>query len=210
MDFSKFDSQIEDLIKQIKDLREQLKKMRGDFMEETKEFAAKWFQDKTKKTVISKPEQAKKLGEKGLKNLKSELQEEIKKIPEIVNEHVDKNEYWMPYDESYDYKKNEISLKFDITYEIPKNIEGGIRKLFGYAGAILKKYDFITYKEYGEWEWAKEQPKFSHGFDLSKKMNGMLSQYKQSYGEYIELSEALKNTKQKRAEAEAGELWNKS
>lgn len=205
MNHSEFDADIKNLETRIGNIKSDLEKIREEFIKATKDFIEKWIQDKIKETVKSKPEFAKKIGSEGLGKIKADLGELIKKVPNIVEEHVNKNEHWAHCQE---FCKPEE--EFIASYNIPFTIKDRIRKLFGYAGEILIKYNFADTESHSEWEYDAKRPKFKYGFDISEEMESILGRYRRLYGEHERENNKLNETKRQKAKAEVEELWKKS
>lgn len=203
MDYSQFDSDIQNLEKRMENIRKDLEKYRGEFIKSTKDFIAKWIQGKVKGTIISKPGLAKKIEKEGLGKIKVELHALIQKIPNIVEEHLNKNEHWAHCKE---FCKPE---DFD-SYNISSIVKDRIRELLGYAGEILIKHKFADTGYHSEWEYGEDRPKFGYGFDISGEMDGILGGYVGLYHKFESVNNEINEIKRKKAEAEVEELWKKS
>lgn len=212
MDTSKFDVQIRNLQVRMDAMRSQMEEICKEFFEATKEFAVAWFQSCIEKEVVSQPGVTKKSGKKGLRNLKTELQSTIAKVPHIVEKHVNQDKYWVHRGQLPD--DNDLSSRFGRyqTYgrRAPEELEKGVRELLGYAGAILMKHGFVDTGECSVWEvqHGSERPRYKYGYDWSGKMNGVIQRYSGQYEELIKLDHEFKKIQQEKAEAEAKDLWN--
>jgi hypothetical protein len=87
-----------------------------------------------------------------------------------------------------------------------------VREVLGYVGSLLAEYGLAEVGEYKEWaiDYPGPHPKYRREYSWSEEMNIALMRYSELHAKLLKLSQALKEVKNQKAEAEAKSLWDKA
>jgi hypothetical protein len=211
MDISEFDKRIEHLEQQAEMLRRDMETTCRVFLNVTKEFAIEWFQTCVEKALIAQAEKTRAYGIEKLRELKGDLRELLTRTPSMVEDHLNRDEYWahrgsIPEDPDSQHWHRRVSGRR------PADLDGAIRGLFGYVGAILIKHQFAHTGEDTEWEEQPgvQEPRYRYGYDWPEPMTEAITQYGNHYGTLLRIAGELRDIKRQRIEAEAKDLWNRA
>lgn len=216
MDTSEFDPKIGNLEKEMKIFREQMEKTCDDFLIATNEFIIDWFNKSVQDSVQRNPDITKKHGIEGLRNLKSDLNDLILRVPDLVNQHLNKDAYWGHRDTISDGKEKlwgRYSL-YRALGPIDGPLDEGTRIIFGYVGEILIKYGYVSLNEtkiVNYWtSIGSNRLRYSIGYNWSEKMSEIFKKYSDQYDKLIKMDNELKSLKRNKSEAEAKNLWDQA
>ncbi len=212
IDTSGFDTKIRKLGKREAALRDQMEETCQKFLQVTSEFAIEWFQSRVQQEVTSRPKLAKQLGVKRLRQIKSELKALVPEAPNIVNKHINPEKYWahrgaLP-DNSDDH---EVVWRYRIRGRRgPDELQGAVRQLLGYAGAILVKHGIANTERRDDWDvdGGGGLPRYKYGYEWSDNMMNVMRRYSELYDEWLKLHQESKKVQRQKDEAEAKDLWD--
>ena len=162
--------------------------------------------------MTSRPGLAKQLGVKRLHQIKSDLKALVSEAPDIVNKHINPERYWAhrgaPPDKSSDH---EVASRYMIRgSRSPDELEGAVKQLLGYAGAILVKHRIANTERRDDWDidGGGGLPRYKYGYLWSDNMMNVMRRYSELYDEWLKLHQELKEVQQQKGEAEAKDLWD--
>ncbi|KMY50292.1 hypothetical protein [Peribacillus loiseleuriae] len=202
---SNYESVINDVINKMEEVRIRFKKAAVPYVKE-------WMGHTARNEIKENPELAEKVGEKRLKELKSEVNALIENAASLIDVHLDNTTIWWHLNDQQDrsyYENNRI----------PDDIEKAIKYIFGQLGVVLSKDGFINLsstsgqQKYKAWiesgnKYMDEKPIFPYAIIIPKEMKAIFIEYQtliKSAQEKIKTIEALKK-EQKQTEVAA--LWD--
>lgn len=109
MDTSNFDADIQRFETELETLRQEMDEVRDRFFVATEPFASDWISTKVEQEVKKNSDLTLQKGREGIGKLKSELNDLVARVPELVAKHVGRDENWahrsgdQPYDLSGNY-----------------------------------------------------------------------------------------------------------
>lgn len=213
MDTSEFDTKIGKREEEIKILREEMEKTCNEFLNEANEFTINWFKNAVKEREEGTPEITQKIGEEGLRNLNSELQTLLSKVPDLVDHYLNRDIYWghrgvIPSES--DMRSGRYSIDRDCSIEGPLN--EGTQAVLGYVGELFYKYGYFSTGnlKYIKDTWKLNPPSYLGGYEWSDKMFEIMEKYSNQYGKLIKLDDEVKQMKQRKDIAEAKNLMDKA
>jgi len=212
MQTAEFDAQISDLESQIESLKVKMEDVCRAFLLATGKFAAQWFEDRAERAVTSNPETTRKVSAERLRKMKSALERLVLRIPRIVGKHVNNDKYWAHRDEMTDDLFSYFGRYRVYGRSVPDEMDNAVREVLGYVGSLLAEYGLAEVGEYKEWaiDYLGPHPKYRREYSWSEEMNIALMRYSELHAKLLKLSQALKEVKNQKAEAEAKSLWDKA
>jgi len=211
MDVKQYEAEIEKIEGEIVALRPQLETESQKFLEETTKFAVGAFQTWTEKAIEKYPDVAKKLGVRGLGEVKSKLRKIVGNAPQFVGQCVNSNGLWS--------HRGELPERLNLgnRYEVcgrrnPDHLDVAVRQLLGYVGVILLDHGLAGDDLHSSWERTQSYPgaHYKYGYDWSGEMVESIKRYSALFDNLVSLAEALKTSQRKKIEAEAKALWDKA
>jgi hypothetical protein len=205
LDTEKYNAEIQDLKDKIETAKADMEEACKEFLKATEEFTAGWYQESVKSGLTENAKAALELGTEGLKKLKSELNDLIARLPDLVENLVNTGKW--PH-------RNELpadsSRKFGISIvkELSNNyLHDYVQKLFGHVGALLIKHGLAD----SNWDMkpGDDLPTYKVAVIWSEKMDEALRKYADVCDKWINLDNDLKKVEKKKTEAEISELWDK-
>jgi hypothetical protein len=212
MQTAEFDAQISDLESQIESLKVKMEDVCRAFLLATGKFAAQWFEDRAERAVTTNPETTRKVSAERLRKMKSALERLVLRIPRIVGKHVNNDKYWAHRDEMTDDLFSYFGRYRVYGRSVPDEMDNAVREVLGYVGSLLAEYGLAEVGEYKEWaiDYPGPHPKYRREYSWSEEMNIALMRYSELHAKLLKLSQALKEVKNQKAEAEAKSLWDKA
>ncbi len=213
MDTSDFDLAIAKHEEQDNNIREQMEKVLKDFLGATCEFVADWYQNTVERTVVENAGVTQSLGVNGLRVLKADLQELLKKVPEVAAEHLDRDSYW-PHrsDKPAEFEMHFAGYHVASRRRLPGSLDEPVRRLLGLAGNLLTKRGFARREKESEWEARIGVPglRFRYAYEPSTRMLEVLRRYSELYDSLVETRRRLEEVRWKKTEAQAKALWDEA
>ncbi len=200
-----YESVLSEIINKMEEVRIRFKRAAVPYVKE-------WMGHTARNEIKENAELAEKIGEKRLKELKSEVNALIESAVSIVDVHLDNNSIWWHLNDQQDrsyYENNRI----------PDDIEKAIKYIFGQLGVVLSKDGFINVSsaigqhKYKAWiesgnKYLDEKPIFPYAIVIPQDMKTIFIEYQtliKSAQEKIKTIEALKK-EQKQTKVAA--LWD--
>jgi len=195
------------LIKKKK-LKTTMEEIRQQFLKQSAEFIAKWYQDIVAEKVTENSENTKKLGKEKLGEMKANLKDLTSKADTIANEFLSDSRHWWhlsPSDQGghfpYEYGGND---------NYHERIEKSLRYALGKVGPMLETYGYKVdshWYEYTNYNPIKKVPHYPFHLEWSNEMKATLKNYSKMYTQAYQTYSEIKNLKKKKEEKEATDLW---
>lgn len=203
MDTSGFDKQIENINIKIDQQRRQMTPIYDEFLKEATNVLNDYYKSKTEQFVVSKPDITQKHGKEGIKKLKSDCRELLKRVPDIINKNLGINKFWSHKWEIDVLKSNYGTNHYDSVYKIGSEINRSLNDSASDLRELLTKYGYI------------EQGKVSHypsiGYiECSKGMKTIFKKYIELDEEFYKLTYELRSIENEKEKAKAKDIWNTS
>jgi len=154
MDTSEFDTKIGKLEEEMKNLREEMEKTCKDFLSAASEFIIEWSKEDVDK-IVSNSENTIKIGIEDLHKLKSDLQNFISKVPNLVDQHLNKDTYWG--------HRGIISAKWN-----SRPLEEGTKIILGHIAKIYQDYGYPMDKKIWQSQKGSSQFEYSGRLDFGQ------------------------------------------
>lgn len=216
MQISEYDSKISEAKTKKDNSLKEMESLSKNYIETYTNFLQSEFPRIVEKSVTENPETAQNLGIEKLRELKSELNEVVSKLPEIVRQQFDTDSIWehrqaLPKD----FEKESLPA-FDLTHNAGKKVSEQWHEIMGHIGQLILKYNLDNpNRDYKSWEVrGKQLPRYKYAISPmsaeAKPLGELLAQYKKKFEEYVSAyTEELKLEKQKQ-QAMAKDLWNQA
>ncbi|MBI4843314.1 MAG: hypothetical protein HY809_03190 [Nitrospirae bacterium] len=176
-----------------------------EFLKATEEYLAEWYQKCAKSGLIANAKAAVDLGTEGLRRIKGEMNDLIKKLPELIDAQVNTKKW--PHRGSL---PDDCSRKFGISFvkELrTEHLEDAVHGLFGHIGALLVRHNLSD----GDWDMkiGYELPTYRMTAAWTENMESALRKYADACDVWINLATELKKVEKKVTEAEISDLWDR-
>ena len=89
-----FEQHIAACQQQAEAYRTQMEAVQRQLVEATTRFAVDWFNEHVQQAVLANPAFTQEAGLEGLRTLKAELRALVERTPQLVAEHLDRDEFW--------------------------------------------------------------------------------------------------------------------
>jgi hypothetical protein len=206
MDTSSYDAKIQAAAAEKAALYSQVEAASRSFMQACVDFFRKDFRRRIESAVTEDPETTQSLGIEKLRALKSELNELVSKVPDIVSERLDRPDVWehrKPIPETQD--------TFDLRFRAGNNAHDELREVFGYFGQLLVKYGFETTGKDSAWESRpKAPPRYKYGMTLSKEIDEAFKTYKNLFERFVNAHQQQLRIENEKEQAIARDLWDRA
>ena len=222
MDSSNFDRDIGRFERDLDQLRQEMDQVREQFLGSITAFASEWISDQIEGEVKQNSEITLSKSRDELRAIKSELQELLERVPELVTKHVAQEEYWAhlsgkpvyPYSSDFSY--------FVHNDRLPDILAGPVKEVLGYAGQILIRHGYVREPRSdprGGGRW-RETQRFVDGtyervvvygyseIKVPRETAVIVEQYNELTHRFADLSSNLATARQRKSEAEAQDLWD--
>ncbi len=213
MDTQQFDEKTQSLTTQIEELSKITEQIQQEFLQSTQTFLAQWIRSRVENAVTRKSEVSKKLGVEGLRKLKSELNQMVDDVPQLVTKHLNVDSLWahrfkLPIDTNKEYGR------YHFYGSGPDDLNTAVRILMGYAGTLLMKYGYAEKGNRDEWDMLRQDGSqnliYKYAVHLSPDMRSKLDTYAGLYDKLITLIGELERVKEEKASYEAKNLWDQA
>jgi hypothetical protein len=212
MDTSKYDAQIQAAIDEKDTLYRQMEGTCAAYFKASNEFFHNELQRMVEREVTSKPDVTQKLGLEKLKELKAEVKELVESVPQLVSQHLDKENIWEHRSPLPEGMKKESLPGFDLIHSAGKKVSEEVREILGYGGQLIIKYGYHNSGREGEWELRGKnaRPKYRYGFSTIKEMNESMTKYKEQFKNYIAAHLKIIKLQEEKEQAIAKDLWSQA
>jgi hypothetical protein len=196
--------------------------VREQFLTSIAAFASAWIRDQVEREVKEKPEVTLSKSKDELRAIKSELQEVLDRVPELVSKHVGRDEYWAHLSGKAVYPHSSEFGYFVHQNRLPDILAKPVREVLGYARRILVKHGYVqdpSRDPRGGGRW-KEHHRFVNGtyestviygfsdIQVLRETANIVEQYNELTHRFADLSSNLAFARNRKSEAEAQDLWD--
>lgn len=205
MDIENHSPEIPETENSIEDCKSQMEDACKEFLQTTEEFLSEWYKNMVRNGLTTNAKAARDMGEDGLRKIKTELNELILKLPELVEKHVNTDK-WLHRGELPEGSHRKFGI--NLVTELRNNhLKYYIQALMGHVGGLLIKHGLADSK----WETKSgdELPTYKTPPAWAENMEGALRKYAGSCDKWITLDNDLKKTEKKKTESEISDLWDK-
>jgi hypothetical protein len=143
MESSNFDRDIERFERDLDQLRQEMDQVREQVLVSITDYASAWISDQVEREVKQNPEITLSKSKDELRAIKSELQELLERVPQLVTEHVARDEYWAHLSGKLVHPHSSEFSYFVHNDELPDILAGPVREVLGYAGQLLIDHGYV-------------------------------------------------------------------
>ena len=204
--------------KELNPLRTRMEELRLQFINETAQFAAKWFDEITRLYVTKRSDVTLSMSKEKLAEMKNRVNDLVKNADRIVRTALsDPNIWWHQAP-----RKNDSVFQYEqVGSRFPELIDKPIRRALGGLGVVLEQYGYgvtvgsaprESYQEYWyertEDYAAGPHPYFPHLLLWSGDMQHTMTQYDELFKQAMKVLLEIQKLKEEKKSRQAGELWN--
>ena len=177
------------------------------FLDRIKEFAQGFVKDRVGATVTHKPEVAKSIGMDGLRELKAETQELTERVPDLVEQRVNRDELWTHRKLPEDIYNFELNRRYSFNgYSAPSEPNDAVRHALGPVRELLVKHGFDEYDRHDY----SDRRKYGYYFEWPEDMKSALQGYAALHKEYIDVIKELRKVEREKDEFEVKNMWDEA
>lgn len=205
MDIERENAEVPETDGSIEKCKSEMEESCKEFLNATEEFVSEWYKNMIKSGLTANAKAAMDMGEDGLRKIKTELNELLSKLPELVEKHVNTKK-WLHRGELPEGSNRRFGINL-VTDLRTNHLNHYVQTLLGYIGGLLIKHGLADSK----WDTKSgdELPNYKGGCTWSEKMEGALRKYADSCDKWINLDNDLKKHEKKKAEANITDIWDK-
>ncbi|MDO8281758.1 MAG: hypothetical protein Q7U10_03925 [Thermodesulfovibrionia bacterium] len=205
MDIDRNNAEMPDIESSIESCKSEMEDACKEFLKATEEFVSEWYKNIIKSGLNANAKTAIEMGEDGLRKIKTELNELLLKLPELVEKHVNTDK-WLHRGELPEgfNRRFGINLVKDLSNN---HLRYYVQTLLGYVGGLLMKHGLADSK----WETKSgdELPTYKVACIWPEKMENALRKYADCCDKWINLANDLTKIEKKKSESEISDLWDK-
>jgi len=216
------DAQIQEKEDELNPIVSRMDALRLQFINDTTQFAAKWFEETLKEYATKYPEIILRLSREKLSSMKAQLAVLVKNAGTPVNEALSIPGVWWHLKPviNDDCSQYEQLGNDNVGNRFPEKIDYAVRLALGELGVILEKYGFNVTTDpakksvYPEFWFSRPEngekaahPYYPHLLKWSEEMKDTMQKYNSLFKRAIVLFSELQNFKNEKRRREASELW---
>jgi predicted DNA binding CopG/RHH family protein len=213
--------EIDGLIKrketELSPLRSHMEELKGQFTEETVDFASKWFWKTAKDYVTKYTEVTLSLTQEKIAAMKARVNELVENAEKIVKAVFDDPALWWHQEP---HLHESIDRYLQVADKYPEVLDSAVRRALGYLGVVLEQFGFrvtasgnqSTY--YYEF-WFERSPGthetvpcYPHLLSWTDQMQDTIREYNAQYVEARRLYNEIHQLKEEKKKQEALTLWD--
>ena len=201
---------------ELSPLRTRMEELKGEFTEQTVDFAVEWYRKTAKEYITKYPEIALKMSEEKIANMKTKVNTLVKNTEKIVRGEFDNPALWWHqkprlHDSINQYKQ--------IADKYPEILDRAVRHILGQLGKVLEQFGFnVTtssntgaYKEFwfeNSLDGKQIVPCYPHLLSWSQEMQDTIREYDAQFTKAIAIYDEIQQLKEEKKRIEALARWD--
>jgi hypothetical protein len=202
---------------ELSSIRSRMEELKGRFIEETVDFASKWYRKTAKDYITKYPDVALSMAQQKIASMKVRVNELARNAEKIVKKELDNPALWWHQEP---HLHESIDRYQQVADKYPEVLDVAVRRALGQLGLVLEEFGFhvtasgdkSTYY-YEFWfehvEGTREPvPCYPHLLSWTDEMQDIIRQYNARYAEAINLYNEIQQLKEEKKRQEALKLWD--
>ncbi len=192
--------------------RTQMEAVQRQLVEATTRFAVDWFNEHVQQAVLANPAFTQEAGLEGLRTLKAELRALIERTPQIVAEHLDRDEFWSHRAPTPPDEHMGIWGRHRYPSDRPSpSLETAIRDILGHVGPLVLSRGLVSPDERRNWQQgSSSHPRYPYWIEWPAEMRTLLETYRHLDDQLRNALTRIEALQQQKGEVEAKRLWDQA
>ncbi|HMK94263.1 MAG TPA: hypothetical protein VK536_02560 [Candidatus Limnocylindrales bacterium] len=201
---------------ELSPFRSRMEELKGEFTEETVDFASKWFRKTARDYVTKYTDVTLSMSQQKMASMKTRVNELVKNSEKIVKGELDNPELWWHLEP---HLHDSVDRYEQVADKYPEVLDRAVRSVLGHLGVVLEEFGFtvtasgnksIRYEFWFEHsdETRETVPCYPHLLSWTEEMQDTIRRYNAQYVEALRLYGEIQQLKEEKKRQEALTRWD--